>query len=253
VSYPQPNADQYSISGAQYFRLNTLISSPGDIYESAQGGLAFALGPESDISRVNVAYFDDQAGATLMNQTQIDCHRSWVGRIDARNDAAYQQSGRPGRILMWSDDLYDPIFVPTGSAGQTVIRIAPRLDVIEYFREEPSLVTRRTDKQYYFQSYALSGQPTWIVIPSYGRKYGFVEITNRDPLIALGFKVIGVNYGIGSAFHQETTIYSGVLAVGAQKIVNNLFGSSGTGMFDSIVVTAEGDRMPMRVYLSDET
>ena len=71
MSYPQPNADQYAINGYQYFRLNTLLSSPGDIYESAQSALAIALGPESDISRVAVAYYDDQVPTTFTNQTVI--------------------------------------------------------------------------------------------------------------------------------------------------------------------------------------
>ena len=75
MSYPQPSADQYAIKGYQFFRLNTLLTSPGDIYQSQQSGHAFAIGPESDISNVNVAYFDDQV-PNFMAQTVISPQRA---------------------------------------------------------------------------------------------------------------------------------------------------------------------------------
>jgi hypothetical protein len=177
--------------------------------------------------------------------------------MDARNEVTYQPSARPGRILMWSDDLYDPTYVPSAAVGYApgdpVIRVTPRLDVMQYFVPQQSLVTRRSDREHYFQSYQLSGTPSWVVVPCYGRKYGFVEISNRDPLVSITFRVIGVNYGIGPAFHQEKVIFSGALvAVTGQILVNNFLGAGGAGMFDALVFSVQGDRMPMRVYLSDE-
>jgi hypothetical protein len=260
VSYPQPNADQYALNGYQYFRLNTLLSSPGDIYESAQGALGFALGPESDISRVAIAYFDDQVPTTMTNQTVISPDRSFVGRVDARNEVTYQPSGRPGRVLMWSGDIYDQTYVPSAAVGyvpgQPILRIRPRLDVLQYFRDMPSLVPARVDRQYDFQSYQLVLGTNWIVVPTYGRRYGYVQIANRPtvPPVAPTFRVIGVNYGIGPVFHMETVIFSGALAPGAQINVNDFLGAGGigSGMYDAVVFTAEGDHMPMRVYLSDK-
>lgn len=254
MSYPQPNADQYAIDGYKYFRLNTLLSSPGDIYESAQGGHAFALGPESDISRVNIAYLDDEIPITKMNQTQIDPHRSFIGLVDARNEVQYLPAGRPGRILMWSADLYDPNYQPSfAGVNDTIIHIAPRLDLIEYFSPPGPLVQRRTDKVYNFQSYVLSGSDNWIVIPTYGRKYGFVELTNNDPVDTLAFKIYGVNYGIGSTFTQEKILFSQAVApLGGQATANNFLGFLGGGMFDAIVLNTFGDSMPLRVVLSDE-
>jgi len=60
MSYPPPNPDQYALNGYKFFRLNTPLISDGDMYESQQGANGFAIGPDSDISKVNIGYFDEQ-------------------------------------------------------------------------------------------------------------------------------------------------------------------------------------------------
>ena len=97
MSYPQPDSNQYAIKGYQFFRLNTLLTSPGDIYESAQSGHSIAIGPESDLANINVAYFDDQV-ETFMQRTTISPLRAFVGRIDARNDAVTAPVERRARL-----------------------------------------------------------------------------------------------------------------------------------------------------------
>jgi hypothetical protein len=275
MSYPQPNSNRYAINGYQFFRLNTLLSSPGDIYESEQSGLALCLGPESDVSKVACAYYDDQV-PTFINSTIVDPNRSFVGRLDARNDSRYQPSNRPGRILFWSADLYDPSYVPSASLGFTltdaVQRIAPRLDVLQYFQAPASLVTRRADKEYRFEDYTLANGSTWIIFPSYGRKYCSVVCTNNntktDGSEDFIFRVIGLNYAApkasGAPTTQETVIYSGPLAVNDSKVVNNVLGAgtaTNAAMFDAVMVCirqyptlldTDTNRVPLRVYFSDE-
>ena len=53
MSYPPPNPDNYALNGYKFFRLNTPLTSDGDMYESAQGGQGFAIGPQSDLSLGN--------------------------------------------------------------------------------------------------------------------------------------------------------------------------------------------------------
>lgn len=271
MSYPQPNANRYAINGYQFFRLNTLLSSPGDIYESEQSGLALCLGPESDVSKVACAYYDDQV-QTFINSTVIDPSRTFVGRLDARNDARYQPANRPGRILFWSADLYDPGYIPSATvgyaAGDPILRITPRLDVLQYFQSPSSLAPRRADKEYKFEDYTLSTQQSWLIFPCYGRKYGSIVCTNRNTKIDgsedFTFRVIGVNYAApkssGAPTTQEVVIYSGTLAVGDTKVVSGFLGS-GAAMYDAIVVSVhqypslleiDTNRVPLRVYLSDE-
>jgi hypothetical protein len=264
VSYPQPNADQYSINGYQYFRLNTLLSSPGDIYESAQSGLSLALGPDSDISKVDVAYFDDQV-PTFMQRTSIGPERSFAGRMDARNEVTYQPAARPGRVLFWASDLYDPAFRP---AGFNILTdqfnvVAPRLDVLQYFQAPASLSTQRNDKTYNFQNIvtgAIATADTWLMLPYWGRRYAMIELTNKAPDVT-AFALYGINFAISinsAGFHQQTELVpDSPLIAGAQlkKIVR----ASVDGMFDMLLmrfhrvnpnlVPLEG---PVRVYVSDK-
>lgn len=261
MSYPQPSADNYALNGYQFFRLNTLLSSPADIYESTQSGLAFAIGPDSDVSRATIAYYDDQDTQyprTFLNQFTITTSRTFVGRIDAQNQEAYSPSKRPARILIWSDETYDPLYVPSAAvgyaAGDHVLRITPRIDVIQYFTAQPSLGSRRADRSYDFSFYESDSKASWIIIPTWGRKFGYVSVKNFNTALAYTFRVIGVNYTqVGAAL--ETVIYSGALAVGAQKDVNSFLGAGATaGMFDAIAlsITSDGGPSPCHVFLSDE-
>src|SRR5690348_7452464 len=100
--FVQPNSDQSCLKGYDFFRLNTLLSCPGDIYESKQSGRAFMLGPESDIANVGVTYFDDQKTPTFVSQFVLTPQRPWSGRIDARNEVGYMPANRPGRLLFYA-------------------------------------------------------------------------------------------------------------------------------------------------------
>jgi hypothetical protein len=255
MAYPQPNADQYCIKGYQYFRLLTPLSSPGDIYESAQSGLAFSVGPESDIANVVVQYFDDQI-PDFLQQTTISPRRAFIGRIDARNESSYSPSGTPGRIMFWAADLYDPNFRPTGfnPAQDHIQFIQPQIDIIQYFKPNASLIPERIDKQYLFQNYQVG--PTWIVVPFYGRKYCYAEITNRAAVTALSYAIVGVNYAITddsstTPYHQQTAIQApATIAAGASN--TKIITATATGTFDALAfsITTDGPA-PLAIRVSD--
>jgi hypothetical protein len=261
VSYPQPDADKYAVNGYQYFRLNTILSSPGDIYESQQSGHAIALGPDSDISKVAVAYFDDQV-PTFMQQTSIGSDRSFVGRIDARNEVTYQPIGRPGRVLFWSDDLFNSQFRPVGFLPNDDLfnRIDPCLDVIQFFSPQQALVPRRNDKSWLIQNVAAPlNLSTYFMLPFYGRRYGLVEITNRSPNL-FNWAVSGVNFAISpsgaGALDQVTPIRPlGALASGVQEITK--ITPETVGMFDYLLLQIKSvaalatTPAPIKVIVSD--
>lgn len=261
MSYPQPSADQYSIKGYQYFRLNTLLTSPGDIYESAQSGHALAIGPESDLANINVAYFDDQV-ETFMQRTAISPLRAFVGRVDARNDQTYQPAERVARILFWSADIYDPNYRPISkpaafnATNDQIQFVAPRMDVIEYFKPISSLTPGRTDKEFTFQNYPVVLGRFYLVLPYYGRKYAYCEFTNRDQVLANTWGIVGVNYAITqddstTPYHQETTIQSPV-AINANNQATRIIKASSDGMFDALVFSITGaGPAPLRVVMSD--
>lgn len=194
MSYPQPDSDEYAIKGGQFFRLMTPLTSPGDIYESQQSAHGFALGPQSDVSNVVVAYFDEQV-QSFVSVSGIGPRRSLTGRVVAQNDARYAPSGRPGRIFLFPADLYDPSYQPAGfvPGSQTLTFITPVLDVIQYFSPPESLVPQRDDKTFRFDGIPNDGAQGWIVIPFWGRKTATIRFDNfcTNPV---NFGVRGVTY-----------------------------------------------------------
>jgi hypothetical protein len=261
VSYPQPSADEYAVRGYQYFRLNTLLTSPGDIYESAQSGHGVAVGPESDLANINVAYFDDQV-VTFMAHTSVSPARAFVGRIDARNDAVYVPANRAGKILFWAADIYDPNYRPISKpaafnpATDAINFVAPRLDVIEYFKPLGSVTPGRDDREHVFQNYPVVLGRFFLVLPYYGRKYAYIELTNRENIGANTVGVVGLNYAItqddsATPYHQETTLLTPTaVASGAQ--VTRIIKATSDGMFDALVISmTSAGPAPLRVIMSD--
>ena len=254
MSYPQPDSDQYAIRGYDFFRLTTGLTSPGDIYESQQSGHAFALGPDSDVANVNVAYFDDQV-PTFQNQVTIGPPRSMVGRLDARNESSYTPANRPGRLLFWPADIYDPSFKPNLFAPDqdTLTFVTPILDVIEYFQPQPSLVVERNDKTYRFQELPAPVRFSYLVIPFWGRKYASVRFFNQtaaDVILA----VIGVSYFINPNFQALQTELDGfVVGAGVQK--ESIVKASADGVFDALMIQVESNLpgpTPLWITVSDK-
>lgn len=263
MSYPQPDSNQYAIAGYQFFRLITPLVSPGDIYESSQSGHAIAVGPTSDIANVNIAYFDDQA-PNFMARTTISPMRALTGRVDARNEAVYTPANRPGKILFWSDDIFDPNYRPFQRPAEfdpeddEIQFVQPVLDVIEYFKPQGSLTPGRDDREFVFQNYpAVSGSGRfYLVVPYYGRKYGYVNFTNRLGVGGITFGIVGLNYAItqddsANPYHQETTILAEA-SVAAGNSVTKIIRSTVEGCFDALVFSLNNaGPAPLRILMSD--
>lgn len=254
MSYPQPESTTYAVNGYPFFRLNTLLTSPGDIYESEQGALAFVLGPDSDVARVQINYFDNQV-ETFVNQTVITTDRSLVGQIAARMSDTYAPAGRPGRILLSPVDLYDPNYRPTGILPNvdTLQFITPVLDVIQYFSTPPTLVPKRNDRVYRFQEIELPSGASYIVVPYWGRKFGSVRVTNLTTG-DLTWTLLGVDYYMNTTHAGlETTIDTGTLATGTQRL--SLVKAETNGMFDALVIKVHAvspdGPTPIQITLSD--
>lgn len=266
MSYPQPQSNDAVNDGGDFFRIKTTLSSPGDIYESEQSSLAFGVGPESDIANVRVCYFDATKDSapdnTFMTQVTISPTRTFVGRLDANLSQNYSPAGRKGRIFFWSDNIYDPSFRPAGfnNAIDGIQFVQPVLDVIQYFQNAPGLVPARVDKQYAFQNYVTPGGGTYyLVVPYYGRKFCYVNFTNRNATTPTNFGIFGVNYCITQddvvappPYHQQTTIRApAALATGASA--TQIITATATGMFDALVFSLTDDGpAPLRIVMSDD-
>lgn len=256
VDFYQPDSDQAVLRGYDFFRLNTLLSCPGDIWESKQSGYSFALGPESDVANVGVAYFDDQV-QTFVNQMVIGPNRPWDGRINARNEAYYAPSNRPGRILFYAADLYDPAFVPTGvGVGDSVIQVTPRIDIIESFRPNGDQPAGRLDKVFSYQELPLPANDLYLILPYWGRKTASIRISNLTSG-NLDYSIWGVNYYMNDASPHaalETQIVgTATIATTAQALKVVKEGTD--GMFDALMLilsaaTADGPT-PVQIITSD--
>lgn len=228
MSYPQANADDSVVKGSKFFRLNTLLASPGDIYESSQGANAMAIGPDSDISEVLVAY-PDPTQPTGINQLVVSNTRSMVGLVPVNNTGqAYLPANRPGKIYMSPNNLWNPDFMKPDTGTFTHLLETPRLDVIQYFQPQASLVPQRRDKTYTYQSVVVpdgDGSIARITVPFYGRKYASITILHASgPQGGLQVEIDGVILTYGDTSTGTST--SGFLVPLAARDFNNPIGSS---------------------------
>ena len=269
MSYPQPDADKYAINGYQFFRLNTQLTSDGDIYESAQGANGFAIGPDSDISKVNLAYFDDQV-PRFLNQIAISPQRPFAGSVLARNETKYAPSSRPGRILLWPDELYNPNWKPPPALAVDDWRVdfeAPVLDVVEYFSPLGAGQSQyRNDKLYRYQRIPFPGDGGgggvggfWsIIIPWYGRRYCSFFFANKTGANFTGGDISGLNYTIGAVGAGGDSISLATIpAVANGATYNAEILASALGQFDALYFSFEGtnqqatDTVSIRILTSD--
>lgn len=240
MSYPQPDANQYALNGYKFFRLNTPLVSDGDIYESSQGTDGLAIGPDSDIAKVNVAYYDDQV-ARYMNQVAITPGRPFPGKLLARNEATYAPTNRPGRLLFWPDDLYNVDWRPSDyDPGQWRIDfVRPVLDVVEYF-SPVGQIAGRNDKQYRYHQmpFANPAGGFWgLIIPFYGRRYASVFVGNlRVGNEGVSLEVNGLTYSQGEAGDQssDVVVVSADAAVAPGASTMRVVKASTHGMFDAL-------------------
>lgn len=256
MSYPQPSSNNSVINGAEFFRLFTPLTSPGDIYESEVSGHAMALGPDSDVANVTVAYWDNQV-QTFVNLAQLGPPRSFVGRVDARNTDNYAPSNRPGRILLFPSDLFDPTFLPEDFLPNqdTLTFITPVLDVIQYFKPQESLTPARNDKTFRFPEIELTDIRTaFLILPFWGRKYASARIFNNSNQ-ALAWRITGIDYFPNDQNKAiETDIdHIDLLNPGLQH--TSIVNASVHGMFDALMlevnVNESQGSTPFEVVVSD--
>lgn len=270
MGYPQPDPDKYTLGGQSFWRLNTLLTSDGDMYQSSQGSGGFAIGPDSDIAKVNIAYFDDQVPG-LMNQIAISPDRPFTGLMFARNKTDYLPAKRPGRFLIWPNDLYNTSWRITGDWNLNPYnRIdfeTPVLDVVEYF-SPIALNAGRNNKTYQYDTLPIvpqdpdnpGGGTNMIIIPYYGRKYANVTFHNTDDGALSDFAVLGLNFKPGAGVDAGTThLIQDVAPVPAFGKVNIKVLSTLHGMFDALVIQLTPGNstvgpttpLPLRITVSD--
>lgn len=211
MAYVQPDVDRYVLGGYSFFRMKQELASPGDIFESPQSAHAFALGPDSDISRVNVGYYDEQI-SQFLNQFTITPQRSFVNEIVAFNKTkSYAPSQVPARTLIWPAEIYDSTFRPNGfvPGDDGLVFEPPVIDILQCFQPTPSISSQRADKTYYYELVPFgTSDICYFLVPFYGRRAAFVWADHIDP--GGGGSVVinaaGVNFRITELPYFEALI-----------------------------------------------
>jgi len=203
MTYPLPSSSVISVTTSQaYWNLHTKIESSGDIYESDVPGLAFAIGPDSDVAQVKVSYFDPNETDKL-NEQIVSVDRPFVGRIESNLNERYA-TGQLGRMFITLLDIIPPTgyFPPSGASNQSV-QVAPAvIDLIQYTTPQPTFLPGRPDKVFRYDTVgeqALFPFPTntfWFVVPFYGRRFAQVVVKNLNFVAEpnIGVTTFGLTY-----------------------------------------------------------
>ncbi len=200
MTFPQTSAETAILNGQGYWRLFTPLESSGDIFESQVSARAVVVGPESDVSRINLTYYDQQS-ANAANQLCVSIDKPLVGRIDALFSTPYN-SGDRARVLISAADLLPPSnYTPQGfdPANDVLEIVQPRIDLYYYLNEQPDFIPPRSDRFHLFEALPFSGtfdETIWYVIPFYGRR--FAECTFKSLGVvtqpAVNVEVFGANF-----------------------------------------------------------
>jgi len=258
MGYPQPDANKYSTGGAGFFRLNTTLSSDGDIYQSEQGAHGLAIGPDSDVDKVIVAYFDPQVDQQ-MSQVAVSPDRPFPGFIQAANESGlYVPANRPGRILFWPDAIFNPNWVPGNDdtlVNDPAVRIdieVPTIDVVEYFAPGPA-TAGRNDKRYYLQNLPIPNAggvvaPVFFFynVPFYGRRYACVKYRPNVVSGTAKITAFGVTYRMSddpANSSLETTVIAEAAVTNLTVFEDEILASA-DGMYDAIYVKLEYSAKP---------
>jgi hypothetical protein len=201
MTFPQTKAEDAILGGQEYWRLFTELESSGDIFEAPVSARAITVGPDSDISRIDLTYYDNQSAnlATLLN---VSIDKPLIGRVDALFSTPYQ-SGDRARVLLSTADLLPPTgYEPSGyDSDDDILQIVqPRIDLSYYLNEEPDFIPPRSDGSHLFERLPI---PTaslpfafdiYYVVPFYGRR--FAEVTFKNMGIAGSVEVTCTIFGV---------------------------------------------------------
>lgn len=274
MSFPQTQASQATLRSQDYWRLFTEIETSGDIYRCDVSARAFVLGPQSDVARVKISYFDPQEpAADLANNLVVSNERLFSGRVDALQIEQYGGGDQQANILITLLDLMPPPgYQPeaAAAAGDEVVLVQPRLDLLAYLAPVPANVPDRVERQHLLQgrqSIQLADS-IWYIVPFYGRKSVCYGIKNVNFALAVDVNLelwaikfgnfLGTGVGgfpVGETNHQEVLVRSdGPIAPDSAISINqNLCADMIAVRVSPDGVLADPNQVSLDIRVSDKT
>jgi hypothetical protein len=243
MTYPQLIASQEVIEGQSFWRLFTELQSSGDIYEVDVSALAFVIGPQSDIARVRVTYYD-LTTPSKSSSFVVSLGDPFSGRIDALASVRYPNNV-PARTLISPEDIINRTLTPTGFniLEDNLLSIKTRIDVLAYLTPPSFVPAMRAD----FTtrgvlpvpaSVGIGDASSWLSIPYYKRRGAMLRFRNTDAA-AYTINVVGVSYMANAAFAFEEPIATGVALAGNSSALIQVR-SNPDGLYDKLIIEVKG-------------
>lgn len=174
---------QAVLRSQEFYRLKQAVVSPGSIYELDESARAIYIGPDSDISEVQVTYYNPDEPLQLATAT-VSVNGPFIQRLDSLPKTVVSSTGQPARLLVSPVDLVDNAYAPPGSLAHRRFNVQAMIDVIFSLREPSEVPAVRADRTLRFPAVPFNrgnsggggnDGSTDVLIPIYGRRLATVE------------------------------------------------------------------------------
>ncbi len=205
---------QAVLRSQEFFRLKRVIQGPGDIFELNESAKTIYLGPQSDISEVEVTYFNPSEPLGLETAI-VSVNGPFVGRLDTLPKTNVPSTGQPARILVSPVDIVDPSYTPPGFTPFRQYNVPAVLDLIVAVKPLDNVPEVRADRTLRFPSVPydrhLAPPPdtdgtTLLIVPIYGRRMTTVTIVGNDVLASLFLVTLQPGISTGTRFVSSMAI-----------------------------------------------
>jgi hypothetical protein len=208
----QTMASEEVLRGQEYWRLTQALESSGDIFEIDVSAKGLAIGPDSDVGRVNVTYYDPSVESNIRS-VSVGVGNPFSGRLDSLNATPIAGTGdpptvpqTPARLLIHLNDIVDNAYQPYDQVGPNplIIRVQPIIDFFTFLSDPTELPRERSDKTSLF-SVAFNtdvNSVTYYMVPYYGRRFARATLTNQSGLVGTGdqqLRLRGIRLNQGAA------------------------------------------------------
>ena len=179
-----------NLEGQEFYRINQLAGSSGDIFVMDVAATAIAVGPESDFSSYDIYYFDRVTKTPQKVSVSVD--QPFTGDLFAGNAESYNETKQgangpqPTQLIITPTELYMPGALDNGMP--TIF--PPRIDLLFFLTIDPIIPSRRPPKRIRTPVALTSIGGATFAIPTYGRNRLTAAVVRTDalaPVLAISF------------------------------------------------------------------
>jgi len=179
----------YILNGQQVFRLFQEVYTAGEIFEWDQSVNGIAIGPNSDLARCRLTFYDSLINAHNVDEAIASVYSPWSNLLAANEQDNFANLPYNGRIIV---SLIDPILTTLPEDANVGVQdiVQPRLDLIGFSGTPHRLADQgRADLRHSgtVQFIPIGGGNfggVQVTVPAFGRKAGSVTVANYKQLNA---------------------------------------------------------------------